>query len=105
MLMTVGKDDPEAFAKAQSMKGLLYFQRQASLPVETELDRQYIQACRQVLEGDYQGALENLLYFVEQHRSYQKDAGRKGMLALFDCLGNDHSLTQEYRKKLVSALY
>lgn len=105
MLMTVSKDNPEAFAKAQSMKGLLYFQRYASLPMERELDRKFVEACRQVLAQDYEGALESLLYFVEQHRSYQQDAGRKGMLALFDCLGSDHPLTQEYRKKLVSALY
>jgi len=105
MLMTVDKDDPESFSRAQSMKGLLYFHRQVSLPVETELDREYVRACHQVLEQDYQGALDKLLYFVEQHRSYQQDAGRKGMLALFDGLGPNHPLTQEYRKKLVSALY
>ncbi|MDJ1179488.1 tetratricopeptide repeat protein [Roseofilum sp. BLCC_M91] len=105
MLMTVGKDDPKSLARAQAMKGLLYFHRQVSLPVETQLDREYVRACHRVLEQDYQGALDQLLHFVEQHRSYQQDAGRKAMLALFDCLGNHHPLTQEYRKKLVSALY
>lgn len=105
MLMTVGKENPELFSKAQSMKGLLYFQSQVNLPVETELDREYVETCRRVLDLDYQGALEGLLSFVEQHRSYQQDAGRKGMLALFEYLGNTHPLTQEYRKKLVSALY
>ncbi|MBP0013122.1 MAG: tetratricopeptide repeat protein [Roseofilum sp. SBFL] len=105
MLMTVGKENIELFSKAQSMKGLLYFQRQVSLSVETELDREYVDTCRRVLDLDYQGALEGLLYFVEQHRSYEQDAGRKGMLALFEYLGNTHPLTQEYRKKLVSSLY
>ncbi|MDJ1182352.1 tetratricopeptide repeat protein [Roseofilum casamattae] len=105
MLATIGKETPEAFARSQSMKAVFYFQRQLELPVETDRDRQYAQACRYVVEENYETALQELLYFVEHHRSYRQDAGRKGMLAIFDRLGNDRALTQEYRQKLMAALY
>ncbi len=105
MLATVGKEPPEVFAQALSMKAFFYFQRQVRTPVESDLDQQYVQACLAVLSENYEAALQGLLDLVSHHRSYQQDAGRKGMLALFDLLGNDHPLTQQYRQQLVSALY
>ena len=104
MLATIGKETPDAFARSQSMKAVFYFQRQLQLPVESDRDREYAQACRHAIEENYEAALQELLYFVEYHRSYRQDAGRKGMLAIFDRLGNS-ALTQEYRQKLMAALY
>ena len=42
---------------------------------------------------------------LSRDRTYRDDGARKAMLTVFDLLGDDHLLTKEYRKKLMSALY
>jgi len=55
--------------------------------------------------GAYDEALPRLLAVVEKDKTFQDGAARSAMLAIFDALGPDHPLTQEYRRKLASALY
>jgi putative thioredoxin len=56
------------------------------------------------LEGRHRDALERSLELVG---SDSDDAGsaREVMLRVFELLGDDHSLTQEYRPRLASALF
>jgi len=70
----------------------------------TDSEARYGLAARQVLAGDYQGALDNLLALMQRDRSYGDDAGRKGMLMVFDLLGDD-ALVPAYRAKLSRLLY
>ncbi|QVL51203.1 MAG: thioredoxin [Thiocapsa sp.] len=64
----------------------------------------YQLAAHQVLRGDYASALENLLTLMTRERAFQDDAGRKGMLAVFDLLGGG-DLVAGYRAKMMNALY
>jgi putative thioredoxin len=64
----------------------------------------YQQAAYQVLRGEYEAALENLLTLMKRDRAFQEDAGRKGMLAIFDLLGAG-DLVARYRAKMMNALY
>lgn len=64
----------------------------------------YQLAAHQVLRGDYASALENLLTLMTRDRAFQDDAGRKGMLAVFDLLGGG-DLVAGYRAKMMNALY
>jgi len=64
----------------------------------------YQLAAHQVIRGDYEAALENLLTIMKRDRGFQEDAGRKGMLAVFDLLGGG-DLVARYRAKMMNALY
>jgi putative thioredoxin len=50
--------------------------------------------------GDFAGALAELLEMVTRNRKFNEDAARLAMLALFDQLGNDHPLSQDFRRRL-----
>lgn len=56
------------------------------------------------LRGDYAAAMDQLLEIVRRDRKYNDDAGRTGLLKLFEQLGNDHELVSLYRRKLAQVL-
>ncbi|HEV3408034.1 MAG TPA: tetratricopeptide repeat protein [Gaiellaceae bacterium] len=56
-------------------------------------------------EGDYERALEWLLAEVVDADRTRRDRIRGVMVALFEELGHDHPLTQQYRRRLATALY
>lgn len=56
-------------------------------------------------EQRYAEALDEFLEVVRRDRKYNDDGGRKAMLALFTTLGDDHDITQTYRRKLANVLF
>jgi len=74
-------------------------------PADTSLDARYTRACQLAVSGDLQQSLELFLGIVQQDRKFQEDAGRKGLLAVFDLLPEDSDLLGEYRAKLSSLLF
>jgi len=56
-------------------------------------------------QGDYDNAMECLLDIMRRDRAYEDDAGRKGLLELFDMLGGEHPSVQKYRRKLFTLLH
>lgn len=58
-----------------------------------------------VTRGEYALALEQLLEIMKRDRAYNDDAGRKGLLNLFEMLGPENPLTTEYRRKMSSLLF
>ncbi|MGD8743011.1 MAG: thioredoxin [Granulosicoccaceae bacterium] len=54
---------------------------------------------------DYAKALEQCLEIMKRDRSYHDDAGRKGMLRIFELLGNEGPIVTEYRRKMSSLLF
>jgi putative thioredoxin len=56
-------------------------------------------------EGDYERALEWLLAEVVDADGTRRDRIRGVMVALFEELGHDHPLAQQYRRRLATALY
>ena len=71
-------------------------------PADSEA--RYGLAAHQALAGEYQAALDNLLTLMQRDRAYGDDAARKGMLMLFDLLGDD-PLVASYRARLSRLLY
>jgi putative thioredoxin len=57
-----------------------------------------------VLAGDYDTALAHLLEIVRRDRKFGDDAGRKGMIAVFNILGDRGALVQKYRARLAATL-
>ncbi len=56
------------------------------------------------LRGDYVAAMDQLLEIVRQDRHYNDDAGRTGLLKIFELLGHNHELVAQYRRKLAQTL-
>ncbi len=55
--------------------------------------------------GLYAQAMDTLIQIMTIDRQFQDDAGRKGLLALFDMLGGEHADVQKYRRKLFTLLH
>jgi putative thioredoxin len=56
-------------------------------------------------QQDYENAMECLLQVMRIDRGYEDDAGRSGLLELFDMLGGEHPSVQKYRRKLFTLLH
>ena len=55
--------------------------------------------------GENDEAMECLLNIMRIDRQYDDDAGRRGLLALFDMLGVEHPSVQKYRRKMFTLLH
>ena len=56
-------------------------------------------------QSDYDSAMECLLTIMRTDRSFEDDAGRTGLLEIFDLLGGEHLSVQKYRRKLFTLLH
>jgi putative thioredoxin len=65
----------------------------------------YQLASHRILEHDYAGALELLLSLMQKDRKYADDAGRKGILQVFEMLGDNSELVKRYRNLMFNALH
>ena len=70
-----------------------------------DLDARHALACCMAADGDYEQALENLLQSVRRDRDHEDGAARKAMLNIFDLLGRDDPVAEEYRRKLSRVLF
>ena len=64
----------------------------------------YALAANQVLQGDIDGAVDNLLLIMQKDRSFEDDGARKALLRLFDMLGEDPAVTR-YRARMFNLLH
>ena len=72
-------------------------------PSDTEA--RYQLAAHYVMADQLHAAMDELLHILQHDRKFQDDAGRKGLLAIFDLLGNEGELVNEYRRKLFNAMH
>jgi putative thioredoxin len=106
------QDKPEV----ASLRNHLFFEGQvAGAPTAPELEARLTadpgdhEACfqlalRNVGERDYETAMELLLQLMQEDRSFGDDAGRRGLLKVFDLLGDDPRVGQ-YRRRMASLLH
>jgi putative thioredoxin len=92
-------------AQVKFLKGILFFKQVQLTSTEHPLEASFQRAVEQILAENYQLALDNLLDLVKRDRQYRQDGARKAMLAVFDLLGDEHPLTRDYRKRLMTVLY
>ncbi len=116
VLRRVPEGAPEGL-EAQRLLAQVEFQRAAAgCPSEAacrqrlaenpnDLDTRYSLASLLVTQGRYAEALDEFLEIIRRDRSYKDGAARRAMLSIFETLGDDHPLTQEYRPKLAMFLY
>jgi putative thioredoxin len=77
--------------------------RPESLP-EGEVRTPYLQALQDLGKSDYDHALENFIEVIRQDRHYDDDGARRAVIAIFRILGDEHPLTQKYRRPFSSSL-
>ena len=70
-----------------------------------DLEARYQLAARQVLARDYEAAMAQLLEIVRRDRRFRDDAGRKGLLAVFNLLGGKGEAVKRYRQLLSLAMH
>ena len=62
-------------------------------------------AARHALAGDHEAALEQFMELLRRDPQFEEGAGRKGLIAIFEMLGNEHPLVVTYRRRLFSLLH
>jgi putative thioredoxin len=70
-----------------------------------DLEARYQLAATYVLRQQMESALEAFLQLFQRDRGFRDDAGRKGMLAVFDLLENEGELVNNYRRKLFTLMH
>lgn len=107
--------DEAAVAEEQARKLKVFDDRVADAPEATELESRleadpddhearHLLAAYKVIDGNIDAALELLIELVRKDRAYGDDAGRKGLLEVFELLGDDPRVNQ-YRRRMASLLY
>ncbi|MEW6446209.1 MAG: thioredoxin [Pseudomonadota bacterium] len=56
-------------------------------------------------QGQHEAAMEQFLEIMKRDRAWNDDAGRKGLLQLFDMLGGEHPAVGPYRRKMFSMMH
>ncbi len=57
-----------------------------------------------ITQSNFEQALEQFLEIMRRDRSFNDDAGRKGMIKVFEMLGGSGELVSRYRQKMASLL-
>jgi putative thioredoxin len=70
-----------------------------------DLDALYKLSNIHIASANYEAAFEALLHIMRKDRSFNDEAGRKGLLNLFDMLGTDNPLVSKYRRKMFTLLH
>lgn len=65
----------------------------------------YRSALQALVAHDFDAAIGHFIEVIRQDRYYDDDGPRKACIAIFKILGEQHSLTQKYRREFSSALY
>ncbi len=69
------------------------------------LDATYQNALRLILRGNLPAAMDGIMDILRQDKRYHNDEARKILLGLFEILGDNHPLTQQYRRELSMVLF
>ncbi|HAJ91832.1 MAG TPA: thioredoxin [Gammaproteobacteria bacterium] len=69
------------------------------------LEARYQLGAWQVLNDRFEDALETFMQLLQHDRSFRDDAGRRGLLAIFELLDNKGDLVTRYRRKLFNLLH
>ena len=105
ILATVPESDREYYPQVKALRELILLKRESVNPTTNELDEPFFAAIDQVLGENYETALTQLLELVSRSRKYRNDGARKAIVMVFELMGDENPLTNQYRRKLTSALY
>ncbi|HQS29576.1 MAG TPA: thioredoxin [Halothiobacillus sp.] len=72
---------------------------------DTDLAAREQLAAALAMHQDYEGALTQFFTLMQRDRTFNDDAGRRGLLDLFEVLGAEHPLTKTWRRKMFGLLH
>jgi putative thioredoxin len=72
---------------------------------EEPLEAVYCNSLRLAMRGNIPAAMDGMIEILRQDKHYRNDEVRKVLLGLFETLGNNHPLTQQYRQELALVLF
>ena len=72
---------------------------------ESDAAGAYRDAIRMLTSQDFEGALQNFIDVIRKDRSIDNDGARRACIAIFRFLGDEHPVTQQFRRAFSSALY
>lgn len=75
------------------------------LACDTDLAAREQLAAALAVHQDYDAALTQFFTLMQRDRTFNDDAGRRGLLDLFELLGADHPLTKTWRRKMFGLLH
>lgn len=81
-----------------------YLEKSDDLP-EGEVQKKYLKAIRDLHDQKFESAIQGFIDLMETDRGYDDDGSRKACIAIFKFLGEDHSISKQYRPAFSSALY
>jgi putative thioredoxin len=96
------------YAGAEAMRPLIEALTKADshlIDSEDPLEAAYINAMRLILRRNLPAAMDGLIDILRQDKHYHGDEVRKVMLGLFEVLGENNLLTQQYRRELAMVLF
>ncbi len=100
------EEDSEVFDLAEAVRT---FAALANKPGDSLPDKPvrgtYLNAIKSLKARDYAKALEGFIEVIRDDREYDDDGSRKACVAVFKVLGEDHEITQKYRREFSRALY
>jgi putative thioredoxin len=70
-----------------------------------DMEARYQLAAWYVLDSRMEQALEAFMQLLQRDRGFRDDAGRKGLLAVFELLDDEGELVNSYRRKLFTLLH
>lgn len=68
-------------------------------------EARYQLSALELVEEDYEGAMEQLLEIMRRDRGFRDDVGRNSLLAIFGILSNKGPLVERYRSLLMDHLH
>jgi putative thioredoxin len=75
------------------------------LKEQDPLDPAYNRAIRLIKRGNIEAAMDGLLDILRENKHYADGQARRILVALFELLGEENSLTRQYRAELASVLF
>lgn len=79
---------------------------QANLETDPgQSESRYQLAARQIVDNEYDAALDNLIELLQRDRNYNDGAARLALLAVFSLLGSDDARVARYRRKMFALLH
>ena len=101
-------DDPQHAELSEAIRTLVRLLAVAKDPdglPDKPARQKYVSAIADVRSQNFEKALEKLIEVIREDRNYDDDGSRKACIALFKFLGEEHPMTQKYRREFSSALY
>jgi putative thioredoxin len=84
---------------------LLMLKDHSSSLADSPVRPRYLAAIQALGKRDFEASLAGFIEVIKAERYYDDDGSRKACIALFKFLGEEHELTQKFRREFSSALY